>query len=70
MPKKIGTEKALLIQAIDQIETIINSQHDNPWIYKAKEQAIQYLKDELLQICKKELPKKPAKQTSSNALSQ
>ena len=70
MPKKIGTEKALLIQAIDQIETTINSQHDNPWIYKAKDQAIQYLKDELYQICKKEIPNKPAKNKNINVLSQ
>ena len=60
----------MIIQAIDEIGAIVSAHHDNSWITKAREQAIQYLKDELFQICKKELPKKPAKQTSSDALSQ
>jgi len=51
-----SSHKEQLVRAIEDIELEMKQPIDNPWAVKAKYRALGYLKDELFQICRQEMP--------------
>ncbi|KMY66206.1 hypothetical protein AAU61_17055 [Desulfocarbo indianensis] len=56
MPRKKVFDKEPLVRAIEEIEMEMKKPIDNPWVVKGKYRAIGYLKDELFQACRNEMP--------------